>query len=271
MKDKFSVLVKTEWIKTRHYRAFQILSLAYVVLLILVFIGAQRFINNITIQSNDSSFTPFRGLSFYHTEYIWQNFTYVAGYLKIIPALLIILLITNEFSFLTMRQQLISGMSREGFLTGKLLVISFITLGMVILIGITALVLGLLHQKVDDASLLNPGLWFIPIHALELFTYLIFAMLIAFIFRRSGIATIVFVLYSIVGERIINLILPGNVGDYLPLNAAGSLIPLPNNTLTSSLGLTFRSTVDMQTIITCAAYCFLSTAIIYLLLRWRDA
>ncbi|MBV2246425.1 MAG: ABC transporter permease subunit [Lentimicrobium sp.] len=271
MNEKLPVLIKIEWIKTRHYRAFKILSLVYVVLLVLVFIGAQRFINNITIQSNDDSFTPFRGLSFYQTKYIWQNFTYIAGYLKIIPALLIILLITNEFSFFTMRQQLISGLSRKDFLTGKLLVISALIVGIVILIALTALVLGLLHQQVGDVSLLNGGLWFLPLHALELLTYLIFSMMIAFIFRRSGIATIVFVLYALIGERIVSFILPGSIGDYLPLNAAGSLIPLPNNTLTSSIGLTFRSTVDIQTILSCVIYCFLFTAIIYFLLRWRDA
>lgn len=271
MKDKFSVLLKTEWIKTWHYRTFKILSLAYVIMLILIFIGAQRFINNVTINSNNSSFNPLTGLSFYHSEFIWQNFTYVAGFLKIIPALLIILLITNEFSFFTMRQQLISGMSRKDFLAGKLVIIAFISLGVVILIGIMALLLGLIHQKTGDVSLLNSGLWFIPVHALELFTYLIFAMLIAVIFKRSGIATIVFVLYSIIGERIISLTMPGNMGDYLPLSAAGSLIPLPNNTLTSAFGITFISSVNTTAVIVCVAYCLLATAIVFLLLKWRDA
>ena len=271
MTEKLSDLLKIERIKTYHYRAFQVLTIAYIVMLVLIFIGAQRFINNITVQSNDTSFNPFRGLSFYYPAYIWQNFTYVAGYLKIVPALLVILLVTNEFSFITLRQQLISGMSRLGFLFGKLMIVVFITLGVVVLIGVSAFILGKLHQKADDVSMINSGLWFLPAHALELLTYLTFAMLVAFLFKRSGIATIVFILYSLIGERIIKLLMPGNLGDYLPLNAAGSLVPLPNNTLTTSMGLNFNSTVELSLVAACLVYCVLFTAIIYVLLNRRDA
>lgn len=270
MTEKLSVLLKIESIKTYHYKAFQVLTIAYILLLVLIFIGAQRFINNITIQSNDTSFSPFKGLSFYYPAYIWQNFTYVAGYLKIVPALLVILLVTNEFSFITLRQQLISGMSRFGFLLGKLMIVIFISFGVVILIGVSAFILGKLHQS-DDVSLMNAGIWFLPAHVLELFTYLTFAMLVAFVFKRSGIATIVLLLYSIIGERILGLLLPGNAGDYLPLSAAGALIPLPNNTLTSSLGMTFKSSIDPGLIAACLIYSILFIAIIYILLNRRDA
>ena len=271
MTEKLSVLLKIEGIKTFHYKTFKILTIAYIVMLVIIFIGAQRFINNISIQSNGNSINPFRAFSFYYPPYIWQNFTYVAGFLKILPALLIILLVTNEFSFITLRQQLISGMSRLGFLFGKLMIVVFITFGVVVLIGVSAFILGKFHQQADDVSMMNSGLWFLPAHALELFTYLTFAMLVAFIFKRSGIATIVFILYSLIGERIINLLIPGNLGDYLPLNAAGSLVPLPNNTLTSSLGLNFNSTVELSMVAACLVYCVLFTAIIYILLNRRDA
>ncbi|MDD3743177.1 MAG: ABC transporter permease subunit [Lentimicrobiaceae bacterium] len=271
MKEKFLVLMKSEWIKISHYRSFQILTLAYIVILMLVYIFAQRFVTNITIQSNDTAIAPFARLSFYHPQSIWQNFTYVAAYFKIFPALLIILLITNEFSFFTMRQQLISGMSRKDFIAGKLLVVFMLSLGIVLLIGVAGFILGTIHQGTNNISLINKGIWFLPIHLLELVTYLSCAMLVAFMLRRSGIAIIAFVLYSLIGERILKFLMPGDSGDYLPLNAAGSLIPLPNNEITTLMGLSFRNTIEISTVATCLFYCCLFTVLVYLIIRWRDA
>ncbi len=56
----------------------------------------------------------------YDFAHTWQTTSYVGGWLLLLPGLLLILLITNEFSFRTHRQNIIDGWARKDFYNVKL-------------------------------------------------------------------------------------------------------------------------------------------------------
>lgn len=263
--------LKTELIKLLNYRTFVILTLIYLALLFLVFLSIQGFLNNITINSgNQGEAPPVQLFSVYKFPDIWQNLSYLAGHLKIFPAFLIIILITNEFSFNTHKQIIISGVSRDEFILGKVVIIAIFSILVSLMVGISAFFLGIFQSEVDYSAILSPKLWFIAAHALELFTYLNLAALFAFIFRKTGITILVFLLYSVVVERIIALNLPENISNYLPLNAIGNLIPLPNSPLMKLFGINFNEFTYTSDVISCIIYSVVFIVLMFVVLRKRD-
>ena len=55
----------------------------------------------------------------YHFPDIWQNLAWTSGLLKMGVAIMVVVSITNEYTYRTIRQNIIDGMSREEFLLSK--------------------------------------------------------------------------------------------------------------------------------------------------------
>src|SRR5579872_6832208 len=82
----------------------------------------------------------------------WQTISYnSAPFLLILPALLIITLTTNEFTFRTHRQNIIDGWNRKQFVTVKLVELVILAAICTLVVGITTLLFGLV------ANSLPPG------------------------------------------------------------------------------------------------------------------
>ena len=73
--------------------------------------GAQIFGANLDINK----------VPLYHFPDVWQNLAYVSGYFKIMLGIMVVISITNEFTYRTIRQNIIDGMSRWEFLFSKIL------------------------------------------------------------------------------------------------------------------------------------------------------
>jgi hypothetical protein len=76
---------------------------------------------------------------------VWRAVSYVAGYFLVIPAILLIILVTNEYGFRTHRQNVIDGWSRNQFITAKLLIVLLLAILATVLTIVTAYFLGYLY------------------------------------------------------------------------------------------------------------------------------
>lgn len=257
-------ILHTEWLKVRNYRTFWLLAGLYTLTLLLLLFSLQGILNNVTVNINSKSPLPIPEYPVYSFPGVWQNLTYIAGFLKMFPAFLIIILITNEFTFSTYKQQIISGSRRMEFLTAKTLLVVILSAGIALLIGISGMITGLLQPSPDYGAIVSQKTVFLASHALELFTYLMFASFLAFLFRRAGITIIVFLLYSLIIERILVFRLPDAIGRFLPLEACGNLVPLPNSALMKIFGVSFSE----YTAVADAGICFGWAVVFYLMIYW---
>lgn len=262
--------IRTEMIKVINYRAFWVMTGLYIATLLIVIFGVQAFLDKVTVNVNNKSPLPLPSFPVYSFPGVWQNLTYIAGFLKIFPAFLIIILITNEFTFSTLRQQIITGTSRTAYLTGKILLILVFSVTIALLVGLSGLVAGLMQTSPELGLILNPGLWFIPIHAFEIFTYLIFAAFLAILFRKAGISLVLLMLYTLIIERVLAFKLPENIGNRLPLESIGNLIPLPNSALMKLFGVSFREYTSWQDLVTCLVYNLVFIFIMHQILIRKD-
>lgn len=216
-------LLKIEWLKLKNYRTFWILSVLFLISLF--------GINYITylVQSNrphDPMATALIGSPFEFPE-VWHTVTYMSSFLLFIPGVLMIIAISNEFSFKTHRQNVIDGLSRTQFIVTKMMIATILAIASTVVVFITALLFGL-GEKASSFSL--TGADYILYFFIQALSYTMVSLLFGLFFRRSGIAIGVYFLYILVLENLIAGLLnkyANHIGSYLPLESTDSLIPFP--------------------------------------------
>jgi ABC-2 type transport system permease protein len=165
----------------------------------------------------------------YHFPDIWQNLAWSSGLLKMGLAIMVVISITNEYTYRTIRQNIIDGMSREEFILSKLYTNLVLSAASMISVFFIALVTGLIYSPELEFPYALTGIGFFPAYFLEVFAFLSFALMIGFFIQRSGL-TIIVLLFS----YLIELIIKENIDNYLPgiipffpLESIMNLVPLP--------------------------------------------
>ncbi|MFZ6000894.1 MAG: hypothetical protein ACOYW3_10310 [Bacteroidota bacterium] len=168
-------------------------------------------------------------IPFHHFPDVWMNLLFVAGFFKIILGFVVVISITNEFSYRTIRQNIIDGLSREAFLTSKVLTNVLLSLASVVLMVGVVLTTGFIFSPQLELGEILTDIEFVPAYFLEVFAYLSFALMLGLLIQRSGL-TLVVLLLSPLMEFIVKAI----VDDYLPwlipffpLESLGNLIHVP--------------------------------------------
>ena len=193
-------LLQIEWLKLKHYRPFWILMGLYVLITTVVCSGGMLLMQFFTNQGAD-----FRGfnltlLPLYDFPDIWQNLTYVASFFKIFPAFLVIITISNEFNYRIIRQNIIDGLSKKEWLLSKLLFLGAIAAACTLLVFVIGLITGTIYAHPDSMSSMFSSLVFLPAYFLDVFSYLVLALLLTLVIRKSGLVIVGLFMYTFMIE-----------------------------------------------------------------------
>lgn len=221
-------LLAIEWMKLKNYRAFWILFCIYLATIF----GANYIVYRVqlTIYSERQAkgiATLVLGNPPYSFPTVWQAVGHISGWLLFIPGLIIILAVTNEYSFKTHRQNVIDGWTRKQFISAKIMLVVLFALLSTIAVAITAVIFGFMS---GDASFSFEGFSYMGFYLLQAVSYIMVALLIAVLLKRGGLAIGVFFAYSMVLEQILVLVLnryANYMGRYLPLETTDMQVPFP--------------------------------------------
>lgn len=216
-------LLRIEWMKLRNYRTFWILSILYLAGVVGInIIGwniEQRAIERQKI-------VKALGTSFGYPD-LWQTASWLSSFLIFIPALLVILFVTNEYMYRTHRQNIIDGWSRNEFIGVKIILVLITCIVSTIMVFISVLIVGAL----GDTHYTPNGLKYIGYFFIQSLSYCSLALMLGVLIKRTALALGVFLLYSTILESIIgallNKFITSRPGNYFLLNAPDSLIPFP--------------------------------------------
>ena len=219
-------LLKIEWLKVKNYKAFWIFSILYF-FSILGINYTGFYVNQITVES-----TPVAGAllgSPYAFPKVWQTVGWMSSWLLYFPGILFIMLLTNEFNFKTHRQNIIDGWNRVQFISVKFVFALLFSLVATIFNLLVALLFGLLTSGSLYTFAGTENLAYIFIQTVA---YITFAMFLAVLFRRSGIAIAVFFLFGLIFEWLICALVNfkfelSPVGYFLPLQVTDVMLPIP--------------------------------------------
>lgn len=224
-----SSLLKTEWLKIKKYRAFWwmtgLVALTYPGINYLFYkevyreqLSDQRMGPILQMMPNPFTFPD-----------VWQTVAYISSWFLFIPAVVVIMFITNEYTYKTHRQNIIDGWSRKQFMISKAIDVLVITLLITVLYYFTALWIGFDASKADTGKLWR-GTEYIALFFLQTFSQLSIAFLIAFVSRKAFLALGIFMFYFVLLENLmvgLGKEYANDAGKYLPLEISDRLIPRP--------------------------------------------
>jgi ABC-2 type transport system permease protein len=260
-------LLKIEWLKIKNYTAFKVMLAFFAVGVVLSNYIVYAINKAIVADSGGANIllSSFKPYSFNST---WQSTSYTAGYLLLLPAMLLVMLVTNEYTFKTHRQNVIDGWSRQQFIMVKLTMALILTIISTLLVFFTALSFGL----ASGTSFSTAGISHVGYFFLKALTYNLFGILVSVLIKKTGFAMGVLFIY-IGAENFISQLINmysvkikfdhkvdvGSIGNYLPLNAADGLLTFPDNPMTSLADNAFATNYTWAIFAFAIAYILLFT------------
>jgi ABC-2 type transport system permease protein len=262
-------LFRIELIKIKSNASFWVLVSLHIGIILLVVLSGKVFLKSLSINGESiSNMVDPASIPLYQFPDIWHNITYVAGYLKFILAIYMIISITSEITYDTLRQNIMNGMSRADFIISKLFLVLVLSLGSAVFLFLTGLIIGFLSTPDPQIHDIVKYAGFIPAYFLLLTAYLIFALLIGLLIRKTGLALGLLFLYTIIVEPIIVFrIETAWIKGLFPLKAINNLVHMPFGKYVLREVQDYVALKDIAIVI---AYCILFVYCIYLLLKKRD-
>ena len=224
-----SGLIKTEWLKLKKYLAFWLmliaLSIAYPGMNYMLYIEGYK--DNL----NDKTMGPILRMlpNPFTFPDAWHTVGFISSIFVFLPAVLVIMFITNEYSFKTHRQNIIDGWSRNQFMMSKLIDVVIISLVVTLLYVITAFVIGTVNSSSETGEFWQ-GTKYIGLFLLQTLSQLSIALLIALLVRKAFIALGIFLVYFFPIEPLLVELgrkHANDAGEYLPLEISDRMIPFP--------------------------------------------
>ena len=226
-------LLKIEWLKIKKYPAFW----AMLIIVLLTYPAANLMFYNVylritTQKGTDMLAKMLLGNPFAFPE-TWHTVAYISSFFVILPSILVIMLVTNEYQYKTQRQNIIDGWTRRQFMTSKLmdvLIVSSITTILYTLVAIGFSV----YASTFDVSEMWDQSYYIGLFFLQTFAQLSIAFLLGYLIKKAFIALGIFLFYYLIVENIATAYLKlkaqkigGDIGRYLPFEISDRMIVSP--------------------------------------------
>ena len=268
-----SKIAQLEYYKFRHYKPFLVILGLFVFCFLLSGFSIKSLLDWIMeTGKNDEIFKRFleKGIPIFDFVDIWQNLAWLASAFKWIPAFLIIISVTLEYSQKTIKQNIIDGLSKREFLLSKLALVVIISIGSALLLFLLGLGLGLLYSPVRDLYYILLNLEFVAAYGLEVFVFLCMAMFFAIWIQRSGVTIILFLLYTACIEPIFTAIMHFKYDWkvwFFPVEAINRIVRVPFPRYALSFG---HERILVEDVFVALGWAVIFIMLSYWMLRRRD-
>lgn len=274
-----SRLLRIEWLKLRPYRPFWILVGLYSVLIVGIISSIRPLFVFLSSKGANYHGIDLTIIPFYDFPDVWQNIAWIATFFKIFLAFIVIISVNTEITNKTLRQGIIDGMSKKGWLQAKLLLIGSLSVGATVLLFLSGLIMGLIYSHPDGYPLILHDTEFLFAYTLEVFTYLSFALLVSLIVRRTGLVMVGLMMYTFAFEPFLFIFLtfpPDELNlpewtkalpPFFPIRALNNLIRVPFQKYALQ---EYQDYVSLKETVIVVGWLIFNVGMSYWILRRRD-
>ena len=172
----------------------------------------------------------------FNFPYIWHFNTYIAAILKLFLAIVIVSMMANEYSYGTLKQNLIDGLSKKEFIQSKFLTVILFALGSTVFVFIMSLILGYSFSSYDEIGIVFSDLEYLLAYFVKLTAFFSFCLFLGILVKRSAFALGFLFVWNIFEAIVIGLFrwkldVPEGtyekIGMFLPLESMSNLIKEP--------------------------------------------
>ncbi len=223
-------LLNIELQKLRYNRAAKVISIIYFVLITFI-----ALIASIEFNFGDFHFRV-ADQGIFNFPFIWHFNTYVAATLKLFLAIVIVSMISNEYSYRTLKQNLIDGLSKKEFLLSKFLTILLFSTISTIFIVVVSLILGYRFSDYNETGIVFSDLQYVGAYFIKLVAFFSFCLFLGVLVKRSAFALgflfvwqiIEWLTYGVLKWKLFrDTDIADNIAQFYPLNAMANLIKEP--------------------------------------------
>lgn len=277
-------LLTIEFHKLRYNKASKVLSIIYFGLLTsIALIAAIKFdIGPVKFHLAE--------MGIFNFPYIWHFNTYVASILKFFLLLVIVSMMSNEYSYKTLKQNLIDGLSKKEFILSKFYtVIAFAAIS-TIFVFVVSLILGLIYSDYNEFAIIVSDLVYLFAFFVKLVGFFSFGLFLGILVKRSAFAVGAMIVWLIL-ENIFRGFLfwqyqdtdnmvdkVSSIMQFMPLESMSNLIKEPISRLgavksiANQVGETFTKSyaVEFSTVLIVSFWTFVFIYLSFVLLKKRD-
>lgn len=226
-------------------------------------------------------------MGIFNFPYIWHLNTYIAAILKLFLAIVIVSMMANEYSYGTLKQNLIDGMSKKEFIQSKFLTVVLFAGLSTIFIFLLSLILGFSFSSYTELGIVFSEMEYLLAYFVKLIGFFSFCLFLGILVKRSAFALGFLFVWNII-EGLINGILTfkifpksdtaATITQFLPLQSMSNLIiePITRLSVVKNLGNqigvenTKSYAVEPTAVLIVLAWTFLFIYASYRLLQKRD-
>ncbi|MEZ0128986.1 ABC transporter permease [Flavobacterium sp. LBUM151] len=223
-------LISIELQKIWKNKASRVLTLTYFVLLSFIALIASIKFNFGVIKIHVAE------MGIFNFPFIWHFNTYIAAWLKLFLAIVIVSMMANEYSYGTLKQNLIDGLSKKEFILSKFLTVVLFALCSTIFVFVMSLILGFSFSSYTEFDIVFMDLDYLLAFFVKLTGFFSFCLFLGILVKRSAFALGFLLVWSILegiikGLLVFQIFPDSNKADYitqfLPLEAMSNLIVEP--------------------------------------------
>ncbi|WBX74404.1 ABC transporter permease [Tenacibaculum pacificus] len=278
-------LLSIELHKLKYNKASKVLSIIYFALLTSVaLIAAVKFdLGPIKFHLADQGIFNF--------PYIWHFNTYIAAIFKFFLLLVIVSMMTNEYSYQTLKQNLIDGLSKKEFILSKFYTVIVFSLISTIFVFIVSLILGSIYSDFNEISIILTDLSYLLAFFTKLLGFFSFGLFLGILIKRSAFAVATMIVWFIIENMVKGYLYwvfkdlktstdeaVNSIMQFFPLEAMANLIKEPFSRLgavksvANQIGANFTKNYEVSflNIIIVLAWTFIFIYASYILLKRRD-
>ncbi len=276
-------LLSIEFHKLKYNRASKTLSIIYFGLLLSI-----ALVTTIKFEFGDFKL-HLADQGIFNFPYIWHFNTYMAAILKFFLLLVIVSMVSDEYSYKTLKQNLIDGLSKKEFILSKFYTVIAFSLISTVFVLVISLILGLMYSDYNELSIILTDLEYLVAFFTKLVGFFSMGLFFGILVKRAAFAVGTMVVWFI-GEGIFKGYLLWGFGDLkntsntvefilqlLPGEAISNLIKQPFSrlgavkTLANTMGKTFdKPEVELSAIFIVFVWTFIFIYLSYSLLKKRD-
>jgi len=268
-------IIRIEWTKVSSYNFFRAILILTAILFMLVLFVMSRI---------DISVPGFSWRNVFRFPNNWQTFTWVASWFNVLMAIMLIVITGNEFASKSFRQQVMTGLSRNEWLLGKLSLIIGLALFGLSLVVIAGFIYGFIFTNNLAFADVFSQTGILLVYFLQAIAYMVLAVFFVTLLRSNALAIVLYLLYFIFIEPVVRLLCPVEVRTWFPVKIISRLTPVPEflqltssgaNTASESLtfeniGIMSRQLPQSTNIIMAVVYVLIFAFLTWLLVKKRD-
>ncbi|MBK5193304.1 MAG: ABC transporter permease [Flavobacteriaceae bacterium] len=175
-------LLDIELHKLRYSRSAKILTLTYFILIsfIALFASIEFDLGSVHFRLADQGIFNF--------PFIWHFNSYIAALLKLFLAIVIVSMMSNEYSNRTLKQNLIDGMSKKEFVLSKFFTILLFSLISTLFLFVVSLFLGYSFSDYTELSIVFSDMEYLLAYFVKITGFFAFCMFLGILIKRSAFA-----------------------------------------------------------------------------------